>query len=281
MTEDIGFSYVLSSFVQNDPIEHHFGLYRQMSGSNYNISLCQVLENERTLKLSNILKLFNHQAVIRKDRASFMEFLNTYTSDNISDCGDAVDLQIYSSILTNECPDPDVETQQALSFISGYATFSVMKKFIKTSELCIECELFLTQDKSLNLAEIPPTFELILLSDRGGLKWPSKTVLGVVITLWKIFTTIEQNPNMLSHFLTSNSRSILVQLALLKLESEENDDVIYECLQCNATGREMLHGILVTASNCFLNNKAKNINLLVTKKHSKESGRKILKLSSK
>ena len=79
---------------------------------------------------------------------------------------------------------------------------------------------------------------------------------------------------MLSHFLTSNSRSILVQLALLKLESEDNDDVIYECLQCNATGREMLHGILVTASKCFLNNKAKNINLLVTEKHSKEPGRK-------
>ena len=74
-----------------------------MSGSNYNILLCQVLENERTLKLSNILKLFNRQAVIRKDRASFMEFLNTFTSDNISDCGDAVDLQIYSSIFTNEC----------------------------------------------------------------------------------------------------------------------------------------------------------------------------------
>ena len=132
LTEDIGFSYVLGSFVQNDPIEHHFGLYRQMSGSNYNISLCQVLENERTLKLSNILKLFNRQAVIRKDRASFMEFLNTFTSDNISDYCDAVDLQIYSSIFTNECPDPEVETQQALSFIPGYAAFSVMKKFIKT-----------------------------------------------------------------------------------------------------------------------------------------------------
>lgn len=52
-----------------------------------------------------------------------------------------------------------------------------MKKFIKTSELCIKCEFFLTQDKSLNLAEIPPNFELIQLSDRGGLKWPSKTVL--------------------------------------------------------------------------------------------------------
>ena len=166
-----------------------------------------------------------------------------------------------------------METQQGLSFISGYAAFLVMKKFIKTSELCIECELFLTQDKSMNLAEIHPNFESIQLSDRGGLKWPSKTALGVVITLWKIFITIEQTPNMLSYFLASNSRSILVQLALLKLESEENDDVIYECLQCNATGREMLHGILVTASNYFLNNKAKNINLSLNKKHSEESWR--------
>ena len=74
---------------------------------------------------------------------------------------------------------------------------------------------------------------------------------------------------MLSHFLTSNSRLKLVQLAHLKHESEENDDVIYECLQCNATGREMSHDILVTASNCFLNNKAKNINLSVTEKHSR------------
>ena len=77
---------------------------------------------------------------------------------------------------------------------------------------------------------------------------------------------------MLSHFLNSNSRSILVQLVLLKLESEENDDVIYECLQCNATGREMLHGILVAASNCFLNNKAKNINLSVNKSIQKSLG---------
>ena len=49
LTGECGFSYVLSSFMQNDPIEHHFGLYRQMSGSNYNVSVCQVLENERAL----------------------------------------------------------------------------------------------------------------------------------------------------------------------------------------------------------------------------------------
>ena len=57
LTGEGGFSYGLSSFLQNDPIEHQFGLYRQMSGANYNVSVCQVLESERVLKLSKILKL--------------------------------------------------------------------------------------------------------------------------------------------------------------------------------------------------------------------------------
>ena len=35
LVQNGGFSYVLSSFSQTDPLEHHFGLYRMMSGSNY------------------------------------------------------------------------------------------------------------------------------------------------------------------------------------------------------------------------------------------------------
>ena len=32
-----------------------------MSGCNYNISICQILESERRIKLSNILKLYRSQ----------------------------------------------------------------------------------------------------------------------------------------------------------------------------------------------------------------------------
>ena len=38
----------------------------QMSGFNYNVSVCQVLESERVLKLSKILKLYTKQSVISK-----------------------------------------------------------------------------------------------------------------------------------------------------------------------------------------------------------------------
>ena len=58
LTLECGFEYLLTSRIQNDPLEHHFGLYRQMSGLNYNKSHCQILESERRLQLSNLLKFF-------------------------------------------------------------------------------------------------------------------------------------------------------------------------------------------------------------------------------
>ena len=55
-TETCGFEYVLTSFLQNDPLEYHFGLYR--AGGDYHITYCQILETEHRLKLASILKLF-------------------------------------------------------------------------------------------------------------------------------------------------------------------------------------------------------------------------------
>ena len=57
MTHSCGFDYVLSSFLQNDSLEHHFGLYRMLSGAHYQVTACQVYESERRLKISSILKL--------------------------------------------------------------------------------------------------------------------------------------------------------------------------------------------------------------------------------
>ena len=47
LTQDCVFLYVLSSFLQNDSLEHHFGLYRMMSGAQYHVSFFQILESER------------------------------------------------------------------------------------------------------------------------------------------------------------------------------------------------------------------------------------------
>ena len=80
LVQNCGFSYVLSSFLQTDPLEHHFGLYRMMSGSNYHISYLQILETERRLKLSSVLNLFYQQS----HSSSIQTFIKSFTSrDNI------------------------------------------------------------------------------------------------------------------------------------------------------------------------------------------------------
>ena len=70
----------MTSRIQNDPLEHHFGLYRQMSGSNYNIPYCQILENERRFQLSNLLKFFtiNQQS----DKISLKKYLKFFTQED-------------------------------------------------------------------------------------------------------------------------------------------------------------------------------------------------------
>ena len=82
LTGNCGYSYVLSSFLQNDPLEYHFGLYRMMSGAQYHISYCQVLETERRIKLSSILKLFSKKPV--EDSISLKNFLESCSSSRIS-----------------------------------------------------------------------------------------------------------------------------------------------------------------------------------------------------
>ena len=89
------------------------------------------------------------------------------------------------------------------------------------------------------IEEADSSFGLIQLLDRGGLKWPSQLVFAAVCTLWKVFIQIEQSPVLLKDFLISNSRSILVQLSIFKIESEDIDDWTYECTNCFTEGKSM------------------------------------------
>ena len=54
---DIGFKYILLGKFQTDNLERRFGFYRRMSGCNYNVSVTQVLESEKKLKIMNGLRV--------------------------------------------------------------------------------------------------------------------------------------------------------------------------------------------------------------------------------
>ena len=241
-----------------------------------------MLEGERVLKLSKILKLYNQQSVIRKGRASFMHFLSKFESEQETDLdsntGDDIDLTHYNSIFTIENVNPNSEMRQALAFIGDYAAFSLMKRLSRSRSLCHDCTLTLIQDKTLENKDLESSVVLIQLLDRGGLKWPSKQVLNAILTLWKIFVGIESSVALLNLFIRSDAKSILVKLANDKIVYEGCEDWALECTDCSTDGGDMLRCILMTASNCLLDNKAKNINSDTS--CPKDTRRKILKLTS-
>ena len=84
LIECAGFSYVLTGKINSDPIEARFGRYRQMSGGNYLISVKNVLENERKLKILSFLRQTgfnfndfensnpNHSAISHEDAYFFL-----------------------------------------------------------------------------------------------------------------------------------------------------------------------------------------------------------------
>ena len=89
-----------------------------MSGSNYHISYLQILETERRLKLSNILKIFASQQDFGV--YSIQTFIESYLSLDTNN-GDEMDVQLVLDeidVLTSiEC---SLQTIQSLAFIAGY-----------------------------------------------------------------------------------------------------------------------------------------------------------------
>ena len=99
LIEDCDFTCVLTSFLQNDPLEHHFGLYRMMSGAQYHISYCQILESERRIKLSSILKLFSSHATT--EQLSISDVISSFSTPSEHQCFPTLDLEQLISSLQN------------------------------------------------------------------------------------------------------------------------------------------------------------------------------------
>ena len=56
LTQNRGFSFILSYFLQTDPLEHHCGVYIMMAGAHYHITYCQILESEQRLSSDDLFQ---------------------------------------------------------------------------------------------------------------------------------------------------------------------------------------------------------------------------------
>ena len=257
LTETCGFEYVLTSFLQNDPLEHHFGLYRMMAGGHYHITYCQILETEHRLKLASILKLFNTTGTpeigLKEFLASFSSSVKEHSDSNLNLTDYIIELKDISFIQL------DLTTLQSLAFVAGYTVHSYFKH-----SKCEACLKVLSEPKTFEFEETTESkFVLISLLDRGSLTWPSDRVLEATIYLWRIFVKIEQHPTLMGNLIAGPSRTILIQLALHFIAENESEDWREKCLVCKRLGWDVLQILLKSTTNCLLSNKVKNVNALI------------------
>ena len=98
-----------------------------MSGSNYHVTYLQILETERCLKLSKILRIFASQQ--DSGLYSLQSFIDSYSTPSDS-CNDSeIDVQLVieeiGDLTSIEC---SCQILQSLAFIAGYS----VPKFLKT-----------------------------------------------------------------------------------------------------------------------------------------------------
>ena len=225
LTSECRFNYVLSYFLQTDPIEHHFGLYRMLSGANYHISLCQILESERRLKVSDILNLFSQQPTFKQ--TALQNFIQSFSPEDEYHW-DNIDLTPFlSELLDLSTIFLDTTTLQSLAYIAGYS----VHQNLKLNHNCELCRDLLTISQDIILE--PSKYKLIEFMDRGGLKWPSDIALSLVILVWKIFISIEGNQKIWEIFVIGRCRNILVELSKNLLQVADSDHWRNTCPQCD------------------------------------------------
>ena len=163
---------ILTIKFQTDKLERRFSQYRQMSGSNYRVSVQQILESERKIKLKSILELHSnaHGTIALKN------FVTKFSGiQNDQDCN--IDLLPFSDLISTEVNLMNISQIDAevLTYIAGYCASNIKVN-------CIGCLNFCLLDKDL-IVEISDDdifesmYMYIDVINRGGLKYPTVRIV--------------------------------------------------------------------------------------------------------
>ena len=128
------------------------------------------------------------------------------------------------------------------------------------------------------VGSLDSAYTLLQLIDRGSLKWPSYCVIEAIVSLWKIFKSIEEDPLLFIDIVNGPSRHLIVKITLKIIEEGESKGWRDSCPICDTVGWDIIVKLLTSATNCFLSNKIKNMNN-IRRLHT-ENTRKLKKFKS-
>jgi hypothetical protein len=250
--ESLGFNYVMLGQFSSDPIENRFGWYRTLSGSNYFISVRQVMESERKIKTVSLLKF---------DKISCAAITeNIHERTNGDDNAKILGLKIASLILEHQdFVQPDLPDSNIILYVAGALVRSEMRlrNCKQCSQLLINYEEELRSDDFYDGDKFigSQIHDFVNIINRGGLLNPSDIAFAICLKSWIVFTTIKHSENLIHLFLSSNNH-LQCFLTILH-ECIENDEDMYDLLM-GKTECEFGHPVLYSLEARFFNTMIKN-----------------------
>jgi hypothetical protein len=286
LLEEKGFEYVLLGQIQTDDLEKRFGWYRQLLGANFFVSVRQIMEAEKSIRMRSLLRFSGYTLEAIQDTfEDAREEAETEVQDEADKLLKILDITKLETNVTK------IEDQNIVFYVAGYCGYSVSKRL-----KCEECCNSLKADRDHPPLSFVPGEEdnggqkkkFVEAINRGGLFFPSDQTFLVSLFSWTFYSQIQTNA-IAKKTLYSNCQPRQVFLCslitMLKNTMKTNRLLASKC-QAGHTFGNMARQIISKMFNMFAKNECTEMNSIthslkgsgVSRKSS--AGRKVQKLQS-
>ena len=254
-----GFKYILTGLFQSDPLEKRFGIYRQMSGSNYIVSVRQVFESERKLKIQSLLKYHGFNTL------NSLESLDEIHEQSITSLEKAA--EIISLLSRSESILRHDESDFAIFYyIAGYASRVVIRRL---REKCTDCVMHFTSDIDDKISlEFEAECTSSALSaeftrniDRGGLCHPSESVFFLCNLCTKAFQHLTEKHLMNKLLDDRNPRQLFVEIITATIIALDPDTSLDPACEAGHDLNKYWRQLIVIFFHCLSKNFVKSLTL--------------------
>ncbi|CAH1112316.1 unnamed protein product [Psylliodes chrysocephalus] len=231
--------YLLPGKFQTDNLEERFGRYRNLSGCNYNVSVNQLIQSEKKIRIQHLLKSNLHTDWLQ-------------AKYDIDECNNEnIDYSNFTFILSTNYLETFQYDESTQTYICGYVAHSVQKsKNIK----CNNCKQLVV--KSIGEKVNDEYFDYL---QRGGLCVAQDEVKYIYYHLCAIFEYIINAKEILTNFLfRQNHKYLLASLALASLETHHMTLDIGEEDSENESLAYLRRKLMIQKNENVVNDKRKN-----------------------
>ncbi len=269
---ELKYEYVLLGKFQSDPIERRFSWLRQLSGGNFYISVRQLLENEKKIRATSLLKF---------SRCSLTEIRSLGNDENQSE-NLSRKVATFSQSLADVLLMYHSSLESSDAHIICYITGALVHALLERSGCSLCRDILVGSTEKLPLSTVsgeiaPDAKDFIKRCNRGGLVNPSAAAFGICVKCWMIYTAIQETPALWKQFLQMGNHRTVFCTAAMEVISEdaELEDILVNRLSC-----ERRHNFAENLVSKFFNCMASNTVKRLSEKQNASDVSKIRKLNS-